>query len=319
MKVLVTGVTGFVGKETVRALIAKGHTVHGAVRREGVDMPACEAMHVVGDIGAMTDWRAALQGVDAVVHLAARAHVLNESHDSPLTLFRAVNTQGTLALARHCLDAGVKRFVFVSSIGVNGAHTETAPFRETDVPNPAADYALSKLEAETALKDLLAGSSMTLVIVRPPLVYAGNAPGNFRRLLGLVDSGIPLPFASIDNRRSMVALENLADFLTVCVSHSQAANQLFLIADGTDVSLPQILRSLAEGMNKAPRLLPFPGALLSLGASMVGKAALYRQLCGSLIVDASHARSLLGWQPIIGTEEALRRAGRDFFAQKPMR
>ncbi|MDF3194679.1 NAD-dependent epimerase/dehydratase family protein [Pseudomonas sp. 1928-m] len=303
---LVTGANGFIGSALVEHLQAQGWRVRGALR---------QPCHAPGDwvqvasLDADTDWRQALQGCDVVVHTAARAHVLREQLDDPLTELRRVNVEGTLVLAEQALAVGVRRFVFISSIGVNGAVSAGA-FRETDLPAPHSPYAQSKLEAEQGLRSLLRGQSMELVIVRPALVYAAHAPGNFARLLKLVSSGFPLPLASLDNRRSMIALSNLVSLLEVCLRHPSAAGELFLAADDGDVSTADLVRLLAQGMGRKAHLLPMPVGLLALGARLIGKQILYTQLCESLRVDISKARDVLGWQAPNDMHEALLESGR---------
>jgi nucleoside-diphosphate-sugar epimerase len=311
-RVLITGATGFVGTSLVNKLSREAEfELIALMRRESDGLPASVVR--VRSLGAEPfAVKPHLSGVDIVVHLAARAHVLREKSVDPLAEFRAINVDGTIDLARQAIDAGVKRFVFVSSIGVNGGQTLEQPFSEASPPAPHADYAVSKFEAEEALRELVEGTKMELVVVRPPLVYSGNAPGNFGRLMKLVASGVPLPFASLDNRRSMIALDNLVEFIALCMVHPAAANELFLISDGEEVSTANIVRYLARGMNKTPRLLSVPELLVSVAASVVGKRAMYTQLYGSLVIDSSKARSLLGWVPSLTPETALIQAGRDY-------
>ncbi len=308
---LITGASGFVGRHLFQRMDLLGLPVRGASR---------QALGATGDWvqvdvrGGSTDWRAALLDCDSVVHAAGRAHVLKEQACDPLALFREANVDVTLALAEQALMMGVKRFVFISSIGVSGNVTSTGqPFTEQQRPQPHAPYAVSKLEAEQALTRLLAGTSMELVIVRPPLVYASHAPGNFARLLGLVHRRLPLPFGSVENARSMVALENLVDFLMCCLRHPSAAGQTFLVADGEDLSTAELIRVLADGMGHTPRLVPVPTALLALGARLTGRMSMYQQLCLSLQVDTSKARSLLGWRPPVCARTALRQTSRNWY------
>jgi len=313
MKILVTGVTGFIGQSLVdRLAVNQDYCIWGTARRAGVKAPKRVSVIPVGDVCSSTNWSRALQDVGVVVHLAARAHVLGDSSLDPLAEFRSINVEGALTLARQALDAGVKRFIFISSIGVNGSYTSDKPFNESSIPAPHADYAISKLEAEQGLRVLLKGSDMELVIIRPPLVYAGHAPGNFARLLKLVACRVPLPFSAVRNTRSMIALENLVEFITLCIEHPAAANELFLVSDGVDVSTTDIICYLAAGMSLKAHLLPVPNFLIRYGASLLGKQAVYTQLCGSLAIDSSKARDLLGWSPQVTPEQALFKAGQDY-------
>lgn len=310
-QVLVTGANGFVGRALCRTLRERGIGTVAAVRsRRGPDDLE------IGTIDAATDWRAALAGVDTVVHLAARAHLLRDDAADKLAAFRAVNVDATMALARQAATAGVRRFVFISSIGVNGALTDAAPFSEASTPQPHSDYAVSKLEAEQQLKALCAGSGMDYVIIRPPLVYGADAPGNFHTLLRMVRKDFPIPLGAVRNLRSMVALENLVDFIIVCGAAPAAANELFLVADRSDVSTPQLLRLLSEGMGKRARLPALPVALLALGARLAGTQNMFKQLCCSLQIDTAKARRLLGWQAPLAAEDGLRRSAQEFVKGK---
>lgn len=312
MNILVTGAAGFIGAALAESLATRfGYNVSGSIRHIPVSKAKAYSLISVGGVSKSTDWSFALRHIHVVIHLAARAHVLGDDVDA-LAEFRSVNVEGALALARQALAAGVKRFIFISSIGVNGAQTFNEPFNESCAPAPHADYALSKLEAEQSLSALVKDTAMELVIIRPPLVYAGHAPGNFQRLLKIVASGAPLPFATVSNQRSMIALENLVDFIALCVEHPAAANQLFLTSDGNDVSTTEIVRYLAAGMNQKARLFSVPNALMSCGASLLGKQAIYSQLYGSLAIDSSKARALIGWKPKKTPAKALFEAGRDF-------
>lgn len=312
MRVLVTGATGFVGSALVEHLSKDCSIVlRGSSRKMpvGVSGVSCEYV-LIEDVGKDTDWLHALSQVDTVVHLAARAHVLKESAANPLIEFRQVNVEGALALARQSIENGVKRFIFISSIGVNGAVTSGAPFTELSPPLPHADYAQSKFEAEQALKELVKNSGMELVIIRPPLVYAAHAPGNFSRLLKLVSIGIPMPFGSVNNCRTMVALDNLVDFIITCIKHPAAADEIFLVSDSQSLSIGEIVRLLSQGMGKTAVLLPVPNALIKKAAQFAGKINLYNQLCGSLEVDNSKSSRLLGWSPPLTTQAALVQVGR---------
>lgn len=309
-KIIVTGATGFIGRELLRHLLQQPDTeVVALVRRQSPEIPAAVVQFVVGG-------DAFPKGATTLVHLAGRAHVLNESSSSPMDLYRADNVEFTLSVAREALACGVRRFIFISSIGVNGPRTDGVPFNESSNPGAKADYAISKWEAEQALTKLLKGSGMELVIIRPPLVYAGHAPGNFRRLMKLVSTGLPMPFAAVKNRRSMVSLENLVDFIALCIEHPRAANETFLISDGIDFSTAYIIERLAEGMGQQVIMLPVPSGLMRWGAQAVGMRGAFEQLCGSLVVDASKARNLLGWCAPVNADSAIIKAGRDFKARE---
>lgn len=307
---LITGANGFIGRALFDHLSAQGLSVRG-ISRHRISSPGDWVQ--IANIDGHTDWSEALYGCEVVVHAAARAHVLREQAQDPLKLFREVNVQGTLALARQALSMGVRRFVFISSIGVNGVETPAGfPFNELSNPQPQQAYAQSKLEAEHALQALLAGQAMELVIVRPPLVYASHAPGNFARLLGLVGKRFPLPLGRVDNLRSMIALENLLGFLELCIVHPAAAGETFVIADGEDVSLRQLVELLAQGMGYRARLMPIPIQALRWGFALLRREGMGQQLCGSLQIDASKARTMLGWRPQVSATDALRESARQW-------
>lgn len=263
-------------------------------------------------MGAQTDWARVLeQGVDVVVHCAARAHVMHDELANPLTEYRRVNVQGTENLARQAAAAGVRRFVFISSVKVNGEATQPGqPFTPADAPAPQDDYGLSKHEAEQALWQVARDTGMEVVIIRPPLVYGPGVKGNFARMVQWVRQGVPLPLGAVHNRRSLVALDNLVDFITLCASPErspQAANQTFLVSDGDDVSTTELLRRVAHAYGVPVRLLPVPVGLMRGAARLLGKTAVADRLLGSLQVDASKARDLLGWTPPVTMHEQLRK------------
>lgn len=310
---LVTGANGFIGSEISREIFRRGKSGGALVARSAVRRTQSSSFQerdcvVVGEINSATNWQKALFDAEVVIHVAARAHVLKENTEDPLAEFRIVNVDGTINLAEQALRAGVRRFIFVSSIGVNGNETFGQAFNEGDDPSPQEPYAVSKLEAEVALRNLFAGSQAQLVIVRPPLVYGPNPPGNFRRLLKLTASGLPLPLGAIHNKRSLVALVNLVDFILTCLSHPQAANQTFLVSDGHDLSTTELVRGLAHAAGVPSRLVPVPVWALQAGAALLGKRETIQRLCGNLQVDISKARNLLGWAPPISVDEGLRRA-----------
>lgn len=308
--ILLTGATGFIGRAISAALLANGTSLVHAVRaRHGQATPAAEGLRwvAVGDINALTDWQTPLVGVHTIVHCAARAHVLREQATDALAAFREVNVAGTLRLAQQAAEAGVQRFVFLSSIGVNGNQTHV-PFDEAAPPHPHDAYAVSKLEAEQALLALAAQTGMEVVIIRPPLVYGPGAPGNFASLLRWVHRGLPLPLGSVHNQRSFVALENLVSLVLLCADRERsqlAANQVFVVADGEDVSTSTLLRKVARAAGRPSRLLPVPASWLRAGASLLGKRAVADRLLGNLQVDATKARTLLGWRPVVTMDEQL--------------
>ncbi len=317
MKVLVTGATGFVGRALSADLIAHGYQVRAAVRREGDQVRlVCTDIKfaVVGDLAPSTDWRAALAGCDAVVHSAARVHVMRDAAADPLDEFSCVNVSSTLNLARQAADAGVKRFVFMSSIKVNGEYTQPGRmFTEKDAPDPRDAYSLSKHEAELGLRQLGTEMSMEVVIIRPPLVYGPGVKANFEFMMRWLARGIPLPLAAVtDNRRSFVALDNLIDLIVTCLNHPAAANQTFLVSDGEDLSTADLLRRMGAALGRPARLFYVPTALLKLGARAVNKPDIYLRLCGSLQLDSAKARQLLGWTPPLSVDEGLRRAAKGF-------
>ncbi|WP_296255090.1 MULTISPECIES: NAD-dependent epimerase/dehydratase family protein [unclassified Pseudomonas] len=309
MRILVTGATGFIGTRLCERLVSQAHEVRGISRSGGGAIAGVD--YQARDFTDAPSISESLRDIDCIVHLAGRAHVLNKQGDSP-DLYRAVNRDATLQLARLALAAGVRRFVFVSSIGVNGNESAQQRFTEDSVPAPAAAYARSKLEAEEGLKALLHISGMQLVIIRPPLVYGADAPGNFRTLLKVVDKGIPNPFALVRNARSIVSVENLASLISLAAQHPAAAGQLFLASDGMDVSTDQILAALAQGMQKRRWSVPVPPLLLAALLRWVGKGDLYTQLCGSLTVDCAKARRVLGYQPDVDTLQSLVRVGNQY-------
>ena len=307
--VLVTGASGFIGRAlTARLLVSGRFAVRASVRRPSSLLPDGIEQVVTGDLGPDTNWQAALSGADTVVHLAARAHVLRENTSDPLAEFRMVNVEATRNLARQACAGTVRRFVFVSSIGVNGNSTTGAPFSERDAPLPQEAYAVSKREAEQAVRALPDGSGMETVVIRPPLVYGPGAPGNFRRLCRLVQRAPLLPFGAVHNRRSLIALDNLVDFIVTCMEHPSAANETFLVSDGEDLSTAELVRRLARAMGRPSRLIPIPPAVLMAGATLFGRREMAQRLVGSLQVDISKARRILGWVPPVSIDEGLRRA-----------
>lgn len=309
MTVLVTGASGFVGRALCHRSLASGLNVRAAMRNPGEAIEHLATIEVPS-LDHQTDWAQALADCRAVVHTAARVHVMAEAVSDPLREFRRVNVLGTLHLARQAAAVGVRRFVFVSSIKVNGESTAADhPFTATDTPAPHDPYGISKMEAEQGLRQVATDTGMEVVIVRPPLVYGPGVKANFASLMRAVQQGIPLPLASVTlNRRSFVALDNLVDLLITCIDHPAAANQTFLVSDGEDLSTADLLRRLGQAMDKPARLFPVPPSLLQLGASMLGKGEMAQRLLGNLQVDISHTRNTLNWTPPISVGEGLRRA-----------
>lgn len=308
--VLVTGGNGFVGSRLIERLSAvPTYTVASAVRQEARDGSDRVRRYAVGDLSAQTDWRPALAGTDVVVHTAARAHVMADASANPLSEYRRVNVDGTRALARQAAEQGVRRFVFISSVKVNGERTEPgARFSADDEPSPEDAYGISKYEAEQALHEIGAETGMEIVIIRPPLVYGPGVKGNFASMMWWVKKGVPLPLGAVNNRRSLVALDNLVDLIVTCIDHPAAANEVLLVSDGEDLSTTDLLRRVGNAMGRPARLIPVPPSLLEVAAAMLGKREVARRLLGSLQVDISKTRAVLGWEPPVSVDEGLRRA-----------
>ena len=307
-RVLVTGSNGFVGRALCEQLAARGVSFVRTTRREDHVAPASV---VVGELSGDTDWSMALSGVDVVVHLAGRVHVMRDNAVDPLAEFRRVNTQGTLNLARQAAAAGVRRFVFVSTVKVNG-DGGPLPYAEDDLPVPQDAYARSKWEAECGLREISGATGMAVVILRPPLVYGPGVSANFLRMMQMVKLGMPLPLGRINNLRSLVFLGNLVDLIVVCMTHPMAANRTFFVSDNEDVSTSDLLRRLGRALHKPARLLPIPGALLNAVLRLLGKEAVAQRLLGSLTVDVSAARETLGWSPPLSVDEGLQRTAGHF-------
>jgi nucleoside-diphosphate-sugar epimerase len=317
--VLVTGANGFVGRALVDHLLRRhDRTVVAGVRRSDARVPAGAEPRIVPTLGPEADWANALAGVDQVVHAAARVHVMDETEADPLTAFRRVNTQGTLALAEQAARAGVRRFVFISSIKVNGE--QTAPGRPFDADQPVAPtdpYGLSKHEAEQGLLRLARDTAMEVVIIRPVLVYGPGVGANFASLMRWLKRGVPLPLGAVRNRRSLVSLDNLVDLIAVCLDHPNAANQVFLVSDGEDLSTTDLLRRLGLALGRRPWLLPVPPRLLTLAAHLIGRTSITQRLFGSLQVDIDKNRRLLGWRPVVTVDHALRTTAASFLESRP--
>lgn len=309
IKLLVTGSSGFIGRSLIeRVALDIKFVFIATVRRQSTLNIAHESVLTVGEISKNTDWSAALNSTDVVIHAAARAHIMNDEVIDPIVEYRKVNVDGTITLARQAAAAGVKRFIYISSIKVNGEQTQLgSKFKEDATPSPEDAYGISKLEAENALLQLSAETGMELVIIRPPLVYGAGVKGNFATMAKLVAKGLPLPLGAIHNKRSLVALDNLVDLIITCIDHPAAANQIFLAGDGEDISTTQLLRGVANAMGKPSRLIPIPASWLMMAATVLGKKDVAQRLLGSLQVDISKAQQLLGWTPPLSVAEGLRR------------
>ena len=310
MKALVTGANGFVGRAVLLRLNGmSGVTGIGSVRQAAMFADTGALLATVGELSAQTDWSGALAGVLAVVHTAARVHVMQEAAADPLEEFRRVNVKGTLNLARQAAAAGVRRFVFVSSIKVNGESTQLGrPFNADDVPAPQDAYGVSKVEAEQGLHEIARQTGMEVVVIRPPLVYGPGVKANFAALMRWLQHRVPLPLGAIHNQRSLVALDNLVDLIVTCLTHPAADNQTFLVSDGEDVSTTELLRRMGQALGRPARLLPLPASILKLAAAMVGRPDVAQRLCGSLQVDIEKTRRLLGWSPPLSLDEGLKKA-----------
>lgn len=310
MNTLVTGASGFVGRAVLEWLNTMGdYSAVGCARCADALSNTGAAVVTVGDLSAQTDWSVALPNVDVIVHTAARVHIMHDTATDPLTAFRAVNVDGTLNLARQAAVSGVKRFVFISSVKVNGEATQPGQaFSEADTPAPQDAYGVSKHEAEQGLLQIAADTGMEVVIIRAPLVYGPGVKANFAALMRAVQRGWPLPLGAVHNQRSLVALDNLVDFIVTCITHPQAANQTFLISDCQDLSTTQLVRGMARAAGAPARLLPIPAWALRAGGHLLGRGDAVQRLCGNLQVDISKAQNLLGWVPPVTVEEGLRRA-----------
>jgi nucleoside-diphosphate-sugar epimerase len=306
MNVLITGATGFVGTALINRLKQENLRLTAAVL-DGNDigqLPLEVKQVVVEPLSESCDYSAALQQVDIVIHLAARVHIMQDSASDPLQEFRKVNLHGTERLARQAAQAGVNRFVFISTIKVLGEETVT-PYRDDAPLAPLDHYGTSKAEAEIALRRVAEETGLEVVIIRPPLVYGPGVKANFRQLMSIVSRGVPLPFASINNKRSLIFVGNLADALASCVLHPNAAGQIFLVSDGRDVSSPELIRLVASALGISVRLFPFPPGLLRIAGEFLGKYSAVERLIGSLQVDSLKIRRELGWHPPFTMEEGL--------------
>ena len=314
MKVLVTGASGFVGSVLCANLVKKGFAVTGSGRslpdREitGVDY------RIIANLSEDTNWSKVLSGVNAVVHCAARVHIMQDTAHDPLEIFREVNVKGTICLAKQAVDKEVKRFIYISSLKVNGEYTADQPFTADDIPNPTDPYSISKWEAEQALKVIAAKTGLEVVIIRPPLVYGAGVRANFLKLMQAIKLGLPLPLNAIKNRRSLVSLDNLVALIEICLENKAAANQTFLVSDGEDLSTPELLRRTAGAMRRSARLFPIPVSLLIKTANLLGKSDFALRLCSSLQADINKTRDLLAWSPRVSVDESLQKTTKHFLS-----
>jgi nucleoside-diphosphate-sugar epimerase len=305
-RIAVSGAGGFVGANLVYGLTERRANVHALVRKP-VELAAVETT-VVGLLQEADDLEHALAGSTSVIHLAGRAHVMEVVGNESLLEYRATNVEGTRRLAEAAAAVGVKRFVFISSVKVNGERTNDRPFTAFDSPAPEDAYGTTKAEAEEVLRRIGDRTGMESTIIRPPLVYGPGVKGNFARLMRLIKRGIPLPFKSVDNRRSLVSVDNLCDLIIHCIAHPRAAGQTFLVSDGEDLSTPELIGQMGEAMGCTARLFPVPLSLLRAVFSAFGRMAEFERLSGSLQVDIEHTCKTLDWSPPVSVSEGLRRA-----------
>lgn len=302
-KYLITGASGFVGQSLTENLLDRGASFRAVVRDKQRSFE--HDVFCVDSIDATTNWSGAFEGVTCVVHLAGLAHMKLPKHELDLSKpYKNINTLGTLHLASSAAAAGVKRFVFISTIGVNGISNKR-PFTVNDEPAPVDSYSRSKLDAEIGLKDISSKTGMEIVIIRPPLVYGRNAPGNFGKLLQLAKLSLPLPLGGIDNRRSLVAIDNLVDLIITCTFHPNAVNETFLVCDGEDISTSELLKMMINASGNTPMLFPVPQLCLEAVAKLFGKQDIVDRFCGSLQVDIEHTKNTLNWRPVISVYDAI--------------
>ncbi len=305
MRILLTGGTGFVGRAIADRIMKSPGWELVAASRSGAKIAPINA--VVPDLDENTNWQSALEGVNVVIHSAARVHVLNETAADQLMAYRRTNVAGTLNFARQAANAGVERFIFISSVKVNGEVTTAGrPFCADDVPHPADPYGVSKMEAEQGLREIASATGLKCVIIRPPLVYGPRVKANFLSMMRWLWRGVPLPLGAIvDNRRSLVFLDNVVDLIVTCIDHPEAPGQTFMVSDDQDLSTVQLLRQMGDALGKPARLIPVPVGVLRRGASLLGKEELAQRLCDSLQVDIGKTRRVLGWKPPYTLDQGL--------------
>ena len=315
--ILLTGANGFVGKELVIQSKKRNLEVKCVIRGKSPSPVKENSTIRIDSISTHGDWARELLDVESIIHTAARVHIMNDDASDSLVEFRKINTDGTLNLARQAADSGIKRFIYLSSIKVNGEDTMSGvSFSPDDEFIPDDPYGLSKYEAEQGLLVLAKETNMEVVIIRPPLVYGPGVKANFASMMKWVYKGVPLPFGAVHNQRSLVALDNLVSFIIHCIDHPKAANEIFLISDGEDVSTTELLQKVAKAFGKRPFLIPVPVSLMKFTAKLLGKADVADRLFGSLQVDSSKARDLLGWKRVISIDEQLEKTVEAYLNEK---
>lgn len=306
MKILLTGISGFLGSRLAEVMMSNSDIDLTGVTRDNANLPVAKIVQIK-TLNGNTDWSKALTDQRVVIHCAA-AYIMKDKELDPLTEYRKVNVDGSLNLARQAAQAGTNRFIFISSIKVNGENTAIdKPFNAEEKPMPKDPYSISKWEAEQGLQQLASETNMEVVIIRSPLIYGPGVKGNFASMMKLVKKGLPLPLGAIHNKRTLVALDNLVDLIVTCIYHPAASNQTFLAGDDSDFSTTELLKGLARAGGKPSRLVPLPSSFLMFAASLLGKKEIAQRLLGSLQVDISKAQKIIGWKPPISVEDALRR------------
>ena len=321
MNIFITGATGFIGRQIISVLSTHSQfTLVAAIRSVNNTFSNNIKTVKVDDLGPDNSWGDELDSVDVIIHTAARVHIMNETSIDPLSEFRRVNLQGTINLAHQAAEAGVKRFIFLSSIKVNGeSNFLNLPYTDIDPSSPVDPYAISKFETEEALYKISKETGMEVVCIRPPLVYGPRVKANFKNMMGWLYKGVPLPFGAIYNTRSLVALDNLVDLIVTCIDHPAAANETFLVSDGDDLSTTELLKRVSVALGKKPRLLPVNQKVLEFCLGLMGKKDLAQRLCGSLQVDISKAKRLLNWVPPVSVDEALQETAREFLRKSEVK
>ena len=317
MNILITGATGFIGQRLIQNLLTDSqHHICVLSRKSHHHLPPQVKAIQISAINGNTDYDAHLQGIDVIVHLAARVHKMDDTGDASYPAYKETNVDGTQRLAEQAAKAGVKRFIYLSSIKVNGESTQPGkPFTADDEVHPTDPYAVSKHQAELALQSLAQSSSLEYVIIRPPLVYGPGVKANFQKLMAIVNRGVPLPLGAIGNYRSLVSIDNLVNLIRSCIDHPAAANQVFLVSDDNDLSTTELLRNLATAMSRPSRLIPFPTSLLALAARVFRKHEVAKRLLSNLQVDINKTKNLLGWHPVISQQEGFKQTAQDYLRQ----